>query len=362
MSSYNKSGVFVRNDIIYVQGNVDGIFYRKSTKKKATKANFDWVKKNAQDILLQLVGKAIQADQEILFSEYGYKSLEINAPNRKENTNKDYMADYKRHILPHFGKWKLSQIRSSDIKAWQGRLHALNLSGKRINNVRTVFRGILQDAFFDELIVRNPFDFVKRPKIEKAIIKPFNISEVTLMINTSKGWFQNYLIIAFFTGMRIGEIIGLKWEDINFHEMYISVQRSISKGVVSTPKTDRSIREVEILAPVFKALKKQFKSTGLQNSYVFLTQYGEHYVNAFSIADNFWKPTLRMCGLDVRTLYQTRHTFASIMLQQGEEIAWISDMLGHTDIHTTLTKYARYIPRKEKRRAVFVDDLDLKVI
>lgn len=79
------------------------------------------------------------------------------------------------------------------------------------------------------------------------------------------------------------------------------------------------------------------------------------------LSSDKWIPLLRVCGLSYRTLYQTRHTFASIMLQQGEEIGWISEMMGHVNIHTTLTKYLRYIPRVEKKRAVFLNDLDIKV-
>jgi len=357
----NKSGVFVRNGTIYVQGSIDANYYRKSTGKKDTKANLTWVKKNAHDVLLNIIGKAEEKSKEIVFEDFAYKSLEINSPNRKQSTNTDYLADLKLHILPYFKKWKLQEIKPSDVKEWQAKLHKLGLSGKRIKNLRTVFRGVLQDAYVDKLINENPFNRVKAPKVIKPEIRPFNLDEVQHLINEADGWFKNYLTLAFFTGMRIGEILGLKWEDINFKSGYISIKRGITRGIIDTPKTQSSIREIEILSPVLKALRAQFKDTGLQNSFIFLTSKRNNFTGIKSIQPVNWKPLLQRSGIDYRNLYQTRHTFASLMLQQNEEVAWISQMMGHSDIHTTLTKYARYVPRVDRKRAKFVDDLDIKV-
>jgi len=356
----NKSGFFVRNNTIYVQGSVDGKFYRKSTGKKDTKANLAWVKKNAHDVLLNIIGYAEEKSKEVVFEDFAYKSLEINAPNRKHSTNTDYLADLKLHILPYFKSWKLQEIKPSDVRGWQSKLHTKGLSGKRIKNVRTVFRGILQDAYIDELINENPFNRVKSPKVKKPEIRPFSLEEVQYLINEADGWFKNYLTLAFFTGMRIGELLGLKWEDINFKSGYMSIKRAVSEGYISTPKTENSIREIDIIEPVYNALKAQYKNTGLQNSHVFLTSRREYFHDTKSIAPNQWRPLLRRSGIDYRNLYQTRHTFASIMLQQGEEVGWISQMMGHTDIHTTLTKYARFVPRRERRRATFLDDMNFK--
>jgi len=161
--------------------------------------------------------------------------------------------------------------------------------------------------------------------------------------------------------MRIGELLGLKWEDINFKSGYISIKRGVTRGIIDTPKTQNSIRVIEILSPVYKALKSQYKDTGLQNGFVFLTSRRDNFTGIKSIQPQNWKPLLQRCGIDYRNLYQTRHTFASLMLQQNEEVASISQMMGHADIHTTLTKYARFVPRVTKKRAKFVDDLDIKV-
>lgn len=355
---YNKSGVYVRNNIIYVQGNIDGVFYRKSTKKQATKANLLWVKKNTQSVLLQLIDKK-ETSKVYTLEEFGYHSLTINASNRKDNTNKDYLMMFKGNILPNFRLWKLNEIRPTDLKQWQNNLLKKGLSAGRVMNIRTVFRGILQDAFIDELIKINPFDRVKPPKKEKTIIHPFNLQEVELLISSSKGWFQNYLIVAFFTGMRIGEIMALQWKDIDFSTNVISIKRSMTKGKLSTPKTANSIREIDMLSVVKDALKNQAVNFRTKSDFVFLNQYGKNFTDASTLQRYHWKPLLQKLDIAYRILYHTRHTFASIMLQQAEEIGWVSQMMGHRDIHTTFTRYARFIPRKQKERAKFINNLKL---
>ncbi|MCH9812992.1 MAG: tyrosine-type recombinase/integrase [Epsilonproteobacteria bacterium] len=114
-----------------------------------------------------------------------------------------------------------------------------------------------------------------------------------------------------------------------------------------------------MLPVVREALKEQFRLTGLHNNFVFITQYKDHYKTAQSISKSQWKPLLQKCGLEDRRLYETRHTFASLMLQQSEELVWVSAMMGHADVNVTLKRYVRYIKRPQHKRATFVDDLDL---
>jgi integrase len=359
--STEKATVSVRNGTIYVQAYIEGVRYRKSTRKKDTKANLAWVRKNAYDVLLKLIDKQQIHIQSYNLQKFGFKSLEMNTSLRKANTNAKYLTIFKHYVIPYFGKWQLEDIKPSDLKQWQTKLIQKGLTGKSVKNIRGVFRGILQDAFMDEIIHRNPFDAVRTPKTVPTEIEPFSLDEIELLISSANEWFSNYLTIAFFTGMRIGEIIGLRWEDINFHSNFLKVKRNISNGIIDTPKTAGSIREIEILPPVKKALKAQFALTGLRNDYVFLTQYGKHYQDAGVLSRKQWKPLIRATGLNYRVLYQTRHTFASMMLQQGEELAWVSEMMGHTNINTTLAKYTRFMPRKSTKRALFLDDFMLKV-
>ncbi|MGD9970936.1 MAG: tyrosine-type recombinase/integrase [Sulfuricurvum sp.] len=339
-----------------MQGSIDGVFHRKSTKKKATKENLLWARKNAESVLLQLIDKP-DTSKSYTLEEFGYRSLEINSSHRRKNTHNNYMRTFKVHILPKFSKWELRQIRPTDLKAWQHEL-SKNLSGKTIMNIRTVFRSILQDAFIDEIIPMNPFDRVKPPKIQKADIRPFSIEEVQTIMRSVEGGFRNYLLTAFFTGMRVGELIAPNWDDIDFLNDTISVKRSMVRGIIDLPKTANSYRIIDMLPVVKDALLEQSKISKHRSDFVFINQYGENYKDSSNITRRLWKPLLEKINVEYRILYQTRHTFASLMLQQNEEIGWVSQMMGHTDIHTTLSKYARFIPRKQTKRAKFLNNLE----
>ena len=355
MSAINRVSVFILNDMIHVRGYVDGKRQQRSTKKKNTKANLDWVKRNAQNVLLQNIVTNEPKDIGMpTVEEFGYKSLQMNKSDRVKNTTIEYTRDFKSQIIPYFGSWKLDDIRPSDLREWQSNLR-LTSGSSRVINIRNVFRGILQDAFNDELIDKNPFDRVKRPKKRKSRIFPFTLDEVHTLIKNEEGWFKNYLKIAFFTGMRPGELIALRWEDIDFDAKTINIRLSMRRGELTDTKTENSIRDIDMLDIVETALKEQQKITGGKKT-VFVTQYGSEYKRSDKITSSKWKPILKLCNISYRELKKTRHSFASIMIQNGEEIAWVSKMLGHANIYITLDKYTEYIPRKDIKRATFLNN------
>ena len=121
---------------------------------------------------------------------------------------------------------------------------------------------------------------------------------------------------------------------------------------------DAYIDELIYENPFNRVKPPKVTNTGLRDSYIFLNQFGKSFMFGKSMYEDKWKPLLKRCGLDYRAIYQIRHLFEPIMLQ----VAWVSYMLGHTDMHTTLTKYARYISRAKKKRATFMDNVNLKAI
>ena len=98
----------------------------------------------------------------------------------------------------------------------------------------------------------------------------------------------------------------------------------------------------------------QYQITGSENSYVFLNESNEHFYDIKRIRTSDWKKVLKASGLKYRPIYHTRHSFATIMLENGEDILWVSNTLGHTDSTMTLSRYARYIKREDKKRASFL--------
>ena len=104
------------------------------------------------------------------------------------------------------------------------------------------------------------------------------------------------------------------------------------------------------------ALQKKYRENGLKYDYIFTSRKGKPYRQHSAVVSKYWKPLLKRCGMAYRVLYNTRHTFATLMLTNGEDILWVSQMLGHANVSTTMKYYIKYIEEKGKKRAAFLDD------
>ena len=284
------------------------------------------------------------------------KSLELHKNRRKELTQKDYIGIHRNHIKDFLGHKKLNEIKPSHIELWQNYLIDKGISSARIQTIRTVLYTMYNDAIKDEIIDKNPLSVVKTPIIETVDINPFTLDEMKLIIDNAEGQFKNFYATAFFTGLRSGELIGLRWGDVDFINNEIQISRRIKNGEVALPKTKSSIRTIDILDTLLPYLQEQYKLTGHFNDYIFLNQHNEPFYDIKRIRETHWKRLLKSIGLDYRPIYHTRHSFTTLMLSNNEDILWVSNMLGHKDSTTTLSKYSRYIKRDKKKRAGFLDN------
>ena len=358
MKIYIKKVKNANGDIkewLWVRFSHQGKNYRKTLNLENTKANMRLAKNEIMPALqLKLVNGELFEKSVPTVDEYSKMSFEIHSSTRKQSTQSDYRISYEKHIKPYLGKKKLNAIKPSDIALWQNKILE-SVSPRRLKAIRAVLSTIIQDAMRDELLVRNPLPLVKLPRANKVEIEPFSISEIFAILDNADGQYRNFYALGFFSGLRSGEMIGLKWEDIDFFRKEISIKRAIKMGVVSTPKTLKSVRDIDMIDTLFPYLQNQYSITGKYNSYVFLNEHQENFYDIKRIRDTHWKRVLQKCGFKYRPIYHTRHTFATVMLENGEDILWISNMLGHTDSTMTLSRYAKYIKRDEKKRASFLE-------
>jgi len=347
-------GYKTRKNRIYVTGTVDGKHYRLSTGKEATPLNLTWIKKNHRDVLLKLVNKE-KPRRSQMFSEYAIQSIESNAYSVKESTQYGYKTMLNRNILPYFKHHRIDEIMPSDIRAWQTKL-LQTMNPMSAKNIRILLGKILDEARMDGIINSNPVSLVKSPRnTVMTEITPFTMDEINVLLKNADEWMQTFLTVAFFTGMRSGELIGLKWEDIDFNSNKIHVSRSISQGREGSTKTGK-MRIIDMLSPVKDVLQRKYRENGLKYEYIFTSRKGKPYRQHSAVVSKYWKPLLKRCTMAYRVLYNTRHTFATLMLTRGEDILWVSQMLGHANVSTTMKYYIKYIEEKGKKRASFLND------
>lgn len=158
---------------------------------------------------------------------------------------------------------------------------------------------------------------------------------------------RNLIQFAFWTGLRTSELCALDWADVDIVRGFVRVTRAWTQysEEAEDTKTEAGEREVKLLTPALEALQAQKAHTYLAGAEVF--QYprtGERWPGDQPIRKRLWQPALKRAGVRYRRPYQTRHTYASMMLMAGEHVMWVSRQLGHKDWAFTARTYSRFMP------------------
>ena len=256
------------------------------------------------------------------------------------STIRDYNSAVHYHLIPSFGHLTLEKFNVSDVYNW---LDTINISNKRINNVLSPLRQALQDAFYDGVIDKNPMDRFKSLSPETREPKPFNKDEISKILNQLFGQEKNLIQFAFYSGLRTSELIGLRWEDVDLDKGLIHIRTAIVRKHEKSTKTASGQRTIELLSASLEALKSQVSFTA-KSIRVFndpntnLPWSGDHIIRK-----RVWIPTLLKARVQYRNPYQTRHTFASMLLINGKNPMWVAQQMGHKDWGMIRKVYGRWI-------------------
>ena len=252
-------------------------------------------------------------------------------------------------IIPLFGPKVVSSITKSDILAFRaalakepGRGGKDGLSPKRINEITGALCQIVAEAA-DRFEFTSPTANIKRLRVRRADVYPFSLQEVQTIIKTAREDYRNYFTVRFLTGMRTGEVHGLKWRYVDFSRRLILIRETFVLGEDDYTKTDGSQRDIQMSVPVYEALCQQYEATGNKSDYVFCNMVGSPLDNK-NFTDRVWYPLLRHLGLEERKPYQMRHTAATLWLASGEAPEWIARQMGHTSTEMLFKVYSRYVP------------------
>ena len=253
------------------------------------------------------------------------------------------------HLKPALQEKEVGQITKADILKFRSTLGKVEtrkrqkeLSPSRINYVMMTFRQIMTEAA-DRYNFTNPYRNIKPVKMKRSDVEPFSLDEVGKILATVRPDFKNYYTVRFFTGMRTGEIDGLKWQYVDFERRLILVRETIVAGEEGVPKTDASQRDIQLSEVVYQAMLEQAEVTKGKGDYVFANGDGKP-LDHNNVTKRVWYPLLRYLGLKQRRPYQTRHTAATLWLASGESPQWIARQLGHSSTEMLFNVYARFVP------------------
>lgn len=267
-----------------------------------------------------------------------------------------------KYVIPFFGDRPVGEITKADVLAFRAQLAKApargedsTLSNRRINAVMKPLRQILNEAA-DRFEFQTAFRNIKPLKNKRTDVQPFSLAEVQLILARAREDYQPYFTVRFFTGMRTGEVHGLKWKYVDFERRLILVRESIVLGEEDELKTEDSQRDIQMTQVVYEALRLQAKSTRNISDYVFCNQAGNPLDNK-NFNNRVWRPLLRHLGLAHRRPYQMRHTTATLWLASGEAPEWIARQLGHTTTEMLFRTYSRFVPNLTRQDGSAFDRL-----
>ena len=332
-------------------------------------------------------GKSLRFSEftEIWKRDYGSKEL---AP----TTYKRYCRMLETRLLPYFGHFYINKIRPTDImkfydllekdtqlvrkKGNNGAKTKKPLSGKTILEHHRLLRAMLHKAVYWQLIVANPAERVQAPKARKPKRRSYDDEQTKILLENlerlsiEETKYKVAIILTVFTGVRLGELMGLEWQDVDFKNGIISINRSSQylsdMGVFTkTPKTESSIREIAIPKFIISLLEEYKLWYEDQKSI-----YGELWANSdrlfvqtdgkpmhpSSISKWFVK-YVSTIGLPVINFHGLRHTNASLLVAQNVDIAVISARLGHAQISTTLDFYVHPLLSHNRKAGYALENL-----
>lgn len=252
-------------------------------------------------------------------------------------------------LKPAFKNKQVGEITKADILAARNKMAKRKgrgasglMSPKTINSHMTILRMILTEAA-ERYEFDNPYRNIKPLKLQKVHIEPFSMDEVDKILKHVREDYRIYYLVRFYTGMRTGEVDGLKWEYVDFEKREILVRETLVHGQTEYTKTDGSQREIPMFGPVYDALKAQYEATGKLSKFVFCNRLGEP-LDHNNVTKRVWYPLLEVLKLKKRRPYQTRHTAATLFLASGENPEWVARTLGHSSTEMLFKVYSRFIP------------------
>lgn len=267
-------------------------------------------------------------------------------PTLKVSTFTDYEKSVHK-INKALGHHLLSELKRVHVYEW---VKSLTCSNKRIANLISPLRCALDEAVQHGILENNVISgwrYKRNEPPKQSDIDPFTADEQQRILNATSGPVRNLIQFAFWTGLRTSELVALQWTDIDFEKGVIHVQRAKTQYATQaeTTKTKAGTRQVKILPPALEALNAQKAHTFLKCAQVFINPITDKpFVGDQAIRKSLWQPALKKAGVTYRRPYQTRHTYASMMLSAGEPLAWVSKQLGHSNVLMTAQVYATYIP------------------
>ena len=323
-----------------------------------------FTKRTAEDWLVEFLDEARRdaaagfVSTGVIFAEAAEEYLRFAEQDRgcKPSTIRGYRSQLNAHLLPAFGTMRIEDITEREIERWRAGITGSRsarpvLSNKTKNHQLVLLHAIFRRAVKVYGLRRNPLVNVDRYRVRASgDIEVFSPEEIWALVRAASSEIDGVIFLtAAFTGLRRGELLGLRWRDIDFEASTIRVRASYAAGKLTTPKSGK-VRAVPMAPDVASALARigqRARFTG-EDDFVFAGEAGLP-LNGDALSSRYER-ALRTAGLRRLRFHDLRHTFGTRMIREAD-IRRVQEWMGHADIQTTM-KYLHYESRKEDAELV----------
>jgi integrase len=315
---------------------------RKTLKKGTTKGRAKEILRDFEDRLSK--GIYIPDKKIPTFAEVAKDWLEYKKPNLRASTWSNYDG-YTRNHFHDLDRIKVNRITTADIEKFITARQKQGMHIKTLRRILMIVGQIMTYAVRHKYINYNPTRDIERPKSQgkekKQKIKILTPSEINTFLQVETDHkYRTLFMLAIFSGARQGELLGLKWSDVDWQNNQIHIQRTYNHCSWYDTKTEASNRKID-LGPVMMTELKRWKLacpiSGLD--LVFPNKAGNP-INHCNMCCRYFEPALKKAGLGKVRFHDLRHTYASLLIEQGENIKYIQTQLGHSNPTVTLNVYA----------------------
>ena len=366
--SHNEGSIYQRSNGKWrAQVSIDG--RRLSYTAKTKKEGLAWIRdtKNQIDKGLTFEGA------DLTLREFLAEWLQTVLSSNSKGTHINYSWTVRKRILPHMGDINLMDLRPDRIQRFYQRLQNEGASNHAVRVTHKTLRVALNHAVKLGLIGRNPCSGTTPPKPEQTEMKFYDDHQIKHLLKTAReieDRFYSLYFIAIHTGMRLSELIGLKWEDVNWDLSTIQVKRQIMHlkggGYLFTEVKSKSGNRSIILGKQALEILKVHK----RDQQIIINSAGENWTNEDLVfPSNVGTPVtgsnirramrklLEASRLPKIRFHDLRHTAASLMLNHGIPVLIVSKRLGHSKPSITIDVYGHLIPSQQEEAAILMDNL-----
>lgn len=298
------------------------------------------------DIVNRVHRKEYQELKPITFSDFAEKWLTDHAePRVKHSTFCGYRDIVRVHLKPYFQDQDLASITPHDIEAYLAHKRGEGkLSARSVGYHLVLLKMLFKRAQIWGYCSQNPAQLISKPRAERKEIDFLNPEEIKLFLENVEVRAYPLFLTLVMTGLRLGECLALRWGDISFATNSLHVRRSVTLGRVTEPKSNHSIRPVAMPPTLASVLKRhKLASTPSEEDYCFPNGCGKP-LEQHNVYARLFIPTLRRAKLRHVTIHSLRHSYASFLIAQGENLKFVQSQLGHSSIQVTCDRYGHLLP------------------